>query len=281
MLCDLHTHSSFSDGTVAPTVIVDEAIRAGLSAIALTDHNTVDGLPDFIAAAQGKRIDIVPGVEFSVDYSGTELHMLALFIEPKYFAKISLPMQDAMRRKEQSNVDLIESLAKMGICLDYDEIKKSTPNGWVNRAHIARAMTKAGYTASIKEAFDTHLSKSAGHYKEPKRITVWEILEFIRSINAVPVLAHPFLNLSERELTSFLPLAKGQGLIGMECVYSLYDRATTNTSLRMAESLGLLPSGGSDFHGSNKPDIRLGVGKGNLKVPYQWYLDLKASASGS
>ena len=278
MICDLHTHSMFSDGTYSPAELIDEAIRTGLSAVALTDHNTVDGLPDFISAAEGKKINIVLGSEFSLDYNGTELHMLGLFIKPRYFPQVSLLMNDVMHRKEQSNIDLIESLKGIGICLDYDEIKSSTPNGKINRAHIATAMVQKGFVSSVSEAFETHLSKSAGFYTEPKRLTIWEILEFIKSIGAVSVLAHPFLNLQEEELVRFLPVAKEKGLAGMECYYSLYDESVTDTSLKIADKFGLLKSGGSDFHGSRKPDISLGVGKGNLEIPYEWYLELKESA---
>ena len=277
--CDLHTHSIFSDGTCSPAEIIDGAIKAGLSAIALTDHNTVDGLPDFMTAAKDKPIEAIPGAEISVDYNGTELHMLGLFIKPEYFPQISELMQVVMHRKEQSNINLIESLARIGIHLDYDEIKRTTPNGQINRAHIATAMTQKGYTHSIEEAFETHLSKSAGFYKEPQRITVWEALDFIQSIGAVSVLAHPFLNLSKNELADFLPLAKEKGLVGIECYYSLYDEETTAASLRIANDFGFLRSGGSDFHGSRKPGIRLGVGKGNLKIPYEWHLDLKHVAN--
>ena len=279
MFCDLHTHSVFSDGTSTPAELINGAIDAGLSAIALTDHNTVDGLPDFITAASGKNIDIVLGTEFSTDYDGTELHLLGLFIKPESFSQVSELVQNVMQRKEQSNIEMIESLARVGIYLDYDKIKSSTPNGKINRAHIATAMTEMGYTTSVTEAFETHLSKSAGHYKEPQRLTVWETLEFLKSINAAPVLAHPFLNLKRDELLRFLPTAKEKGLIGMECYYSLYDEATTSTSLRIADELGLLRSGGSDFHGSRKPDIKLASGKGNLKIPYDCYLQLKESIS--
>lgn len=275
MLCDLHTHSVFFDGTCTPAEVVDAAVAKGLSAVALTDHNTTDGLSDFINAASGKKIDIVPGAEFSVDYNGKELHMLGLFIEPAYFSQVSALMQAVTACKEQSNVELIESLYRIGIRLDYDEIKGATPSGKVNRAHIATAMMQKGYTATVAEAFETYLSPSAGHYKEPKRLTAWEILDFIRSIDALSVLAHPFLNLSEGDLARFLPEAKKKGLVGMECCYSLYDEAKTQTSLSLANKFGLLKSGGSDFHGTRKPDIEIGVGKGNLNVPYEWYLALK------
>ena len=278
MFCDLHTHSVFSDGTFTPAELIDGALEAELSAIALTDHNTVEGLPDLMRAASGKPIEIVLGSEFSVDYNETELHLLGLFIKPTYFSQISERMQEMMQRKEQSNIHLIDSLSRVGIQLDYDEIKNATPSGKINRAHIASAMMKKGYVQSVAEAFDVYLSKSGGYYKEPKRIAVWEMLDFMQSIGAVSVLAHPFLNLSEKELLQFLPAAKEKGLIGMECYYSLNDTPTTYTSLRIANEFGLLPSGGSDFHGLRKPDIGLGVGKGNLKIPFEWYLALKEKA---
>ena len=278
MFCDLHTHSVFSDGTFTPAELIDGAVEAGLSAIALTDHNSVDGLPDLIIAAKGKPVDIVLGSEFSVEYNNKELHLLGLFIKPAFFPQISEKMLEVMQNKEQSNIDLIHSLSRAGIHLNYEEIKNATPTGKVNRAHIATAMLQKGYIRSVAEAFDTYLSKSGGYYKEPKRLSVWEMLDYIRSIGAVSVLAHPFLNLDEKELLQFLPLAKEKGLIGMECYYSLNDAATTDTSLRIANEFGLLPSGGSDFHGLRKPDIKLGVGKGNLKIPFEWYLTLKENA---
>jgi len=274
-LCDLHTHSTFSDGTFTPEEIVDAAICSNLSAIALCDHNTVDGIPRFLDAAKGKPIDAVSGCEFSVDYDGTELHMLGLFIPSKYLNDVSNLMSEINQRKEESNIELVNSLCKTGIALNYEEIKNATPTGKVNRAHIAASLTQKGYTKSIKEAFDTLLSSAYGHYKEPKRLTVWEIIDFIVSIKATPVLAHPFLNLSKTQLEYFLPKAKKNGLIGMECLYSLYDDSTTQAALNLSKRFNIKPSGGSDFHGTIKPDIKLGIGKDNLKIPYEWLQDLK------
>ena len=271
--CDLHTHSVFSDGTCTPAELIDEALALGLSAIALTDHNTVDGLPDFLAAAAGKDILAVPGVEFSVDYEGTELHLLGLFIDPIHFPTI----RDMMRRyqllKEQSNLDLVTALNRAGFDLDFDRIRAQSPNGNINRAHIAAALTEKGYTASIKEAFQTLLAKDGGFYHEPPRPTVWEMLDFLTGIRAVPVLAHPFLSLSPEALTEFLSRAKG--LVGMETAYSTYDEETAALAARMAEQFGLLPSGGSDYHGAKKPDIRMGGGRGTLQVPVRWVSALK------
>lgn len=274
-LCDLHTHSTFSDGTYTPEEIIDKSIEIGLSAVALCDHNTVDGIPNFLTAATNKDIEAVPGAEFSVDYNGVELHLLGLFMPAEYLGQITQLMSEVNARKEKSNIDLIDALRKDGIILDYEKIKAETPTGKVNRAHIAAALTQEGYTHSIKEAFSSLLSKDAGYYNEPKRLTVWEMIDFILDIKAVPVLAHPFLNLSFEQLATFLPLAKKRGLIGMECQYSLYDKSTTQTALELAKRFELKPSGGSDFHGEIKQDINLGVGKGQLQIPYEWFLNLK------
>lgn len=273
MTCDLHTHSIYSDGTWTPDALIDGAIEAGLSAIALTDHNTVDGLPHFISAARGKDIEIVTGTEFSVDYKGKELHILGLFITPEHFDEVTEFMAIVHRRKEERNRELILALRADGYDLDYDVLASATPSGRINRAHVAGALVEKGYADSIKDAFYRFLLPSAGYYKFPKIFTAREIIDFILSIGAVPVWAHPFLSLSEPEIIEFL--SETEGLCGMECYYSTYDEETTKESLSIAERFGLLPSGGSDFHGARKPSIELGVGKGNLKVPYEWYLALK------
>lgn len=275
--CDLHTHSVFSDGTDTPAEILRLSVAAGLSAVALCDHNTVDGLPDFLASADGKPLTAIPGAEFSVDFEGTEVHLLGLFLPETRFAEITERMQEVMARKEQSNIELIESLRRAGYALDYNEIKSTTPNGKINRAHIAADLTKRGYTGSIKEAFRTLLSPSAGHYREPKRIDLFEMIDYLASIHAAPVLAHPLLNLSVEDLTRLLPRAKQTGMIGMECVYSLYDSARTQNSMALADTFGLQYSGGSDYHGANKPDIQIGIGHGELRIPAEWASSIRAA----
>lgn len=274
-ICDLHTHSVFSDGTYTPEEIVDEAVKIGLSAVALTDHNSADGLSDFISASAGKNIEAVTGVEFSTDYNGTELHILGLFVKPRFFSQISELMLNINKEKEKSNLQLIDSLKRVGIYLDYEKIKNSTPNGMVNRAHIAGEMMKKGYTGSVTEGFEKYLSPSRGFYKPPQRLTSLKTIDFVRSIGAVSVLAHPFLSLDENELLRFLGSDASKGLNGIECYYSTNDSALTEKSLHIADEFGLIPSGGSDFHGERKPDIKLGMGKGNLKIPYECCLRLK------
>lgn len=274
-LCDLHTHSHFSDGTLSPTQLLDAAESAGLAAIALTDHNTVAGLPEFMAAGRGRGVEAVPGIEFSTDYRGTELHILGLFIQPQHYGEVTALLDEAMARKECSNIDLVEKLQKAGYALDYGEIKGKTPNGQVNRALIAAALTERGYTASIREAFSRLLSPERGYYIPPERLNAFDVIRFIKSIGAVAVLAHPFLNLKEEELRVFLAAAKEYGLDGMETLYPSFDEAQTRSAGLIADEFGLKHSGGSDFHGENKPHIRLGTGQGKLSVPLELLRKLK------
>lgn len=266
-LCDLHTHSCFSDGTYTPAQLLEKAEALGLGAIALTDHNTVKGLPDFLAAAPRYRVQAVPGVEFSTDYEGTELHILGLFIQPGYFDEITEKMADMQRSKEESNRDLVENLRRAGYDLSYDHICGKTL-GQVNRAHIATELTTLGYTACVQEAFSTLLSAKRGYYIPPQRINAYEMIRYIRAIGAVPVWAHPFLSLKEESaLRRFLGPAKEAGLVGMEVLYPKFTEEQTRTAADLVREFDLLPSGGSDFHGEAKPDISLGSGRGSLNVP--------------
>lgn len=278
-LCDLHTHSCFSDGTYTPAQLLEKAEALGLGAIALTDHNTVQGLPDLLAAASRYRVEAVPGVEFSTDYEGTELHILGLFVRPAWFGEITEKMADMQRRKEESNRELVENLRRAGYDLNYEHICGKTL-GQVNRAHIATELTSLGYTASVQEAFATLLSAKHGYYNPPERINAYEMIRYIRAIGAVPVLAHPFLSLKDEEpLRRFLGTAKETGLVGMEVLYPKYTQAQTRVAGELAEEYGLLPSGGSDFHGEVKPDINLGSGRGTLNVPLRYLEALKKTVS--
>ncbi len=265
--CDLHNHSTFSDGTDTPTRLLELAQERGLNAIALTDHNTVAGLPEFLKAAEGKSVRAIAGTEFSTDYKGTELHILGLFLKPEHFASITDLLEGYRLRKEQSNRDLVEKLNAAGYLIDYEQVKNSTPEGQVNRALIAAELTRLGYTESIQAAFKQLLNPKRGYYTPPERFSPFEIIRYIKSLGAVAVLAHPFLNLNETQLREFLTEAVPCGLDGMETMYSTYDEQTTATAKKVADEFGLLHSGGSDYHGGNKPHIQMGVGQGNLAIP--------------
>lgn len=273
-LCDLHTHSIYSDGTYTPQQLVKAAKGAGLAALVLSDHNTVGGLPSFLAAAEGTGVEAIPGIEFSTEYRGKELHILGLYLPKESYGAIDALLQKFLAQKEQSNRDLVHKLNGEGIHIDYDVIC-SKAAGRINRAVIAAEMVEKGYCQSVKEAFSLWLSEKRGYYRPPVRTDAYEVIRFIKSIGAAAVLAHPFLNFSEEELREFLPRAVEEGLDGMEVYYPLYDAATTRLALQITQEFHLLPSGGSDFHGANKPDISIGTGRGNLVIPLTFAQQLK------
>lgn len=275
LLCDLHTHSTFSDGSCSPKELLETAKAAGLVAVALTDHNTVDGLKTFLTDGKNYGIEAVAGVEISCDYNGKELHVLALFIENR-LSEMQKFLEISKSRKEESNKLLAENLVNKGYKIDYEQIKLQTV-GSINRVHFANELIKKGYIKTVKEGFDTVLSENAGFYLPPKRLTVFEVIDFIKTINAISVLAHPLLNLTKEELIEFLPEAKQMGLKAIETRYSKYSIAEQEFCTRLTKDFGFLESGGSDFHGANKPDIKIGVGQGGLQVPYKFLEAIKNS----
>lgn len=269
--CDLHTHSCYSDGTCTPAEIIAKAAALGLSAVALTDHNTIAGLPEFLAAAQGGPVQAVPGVEISTAYGQTELHIVGLYLPSHSFGAVTDLLEGFNRKKEESNFSLIRNLRQAGFDLDYDVIRSAHPEGTVNRATIAAAMVEKGYVQTVNAAFQGVLSKQAGYYLPPERLDVFEAISFLRSIGAVPVLAHSFLNLkTEESLRAFLPEAISRGLAAMETMYVSYTPEVTALAQGIAREFGLKESGGSDFHGDTKPHIQLGTGKGSLAIPAEF-----------
>ncbi len=274
-VCDLHTHSVFSDGTDTPFEIVKKAKEVGLSAVALTDHNTASGLNDFIRAGKELDFEVIGGVEFSADYIDREVHVVALYVKEEDYSKIVNFFSEFSKRKEESNRNLIKGLNTIGINLSYEKMLLEAPSGKINRANIGAELVKLGYVKNIEEAFETVLSKERGFYVEPKRPTAEETIKFINDIGAVSILAHPLLSFNKEELKSALKTMKQAGLKGIETNYSTFTQEETNFLFSLAKEMFFIESGGSDYHGANKPDIALGVGKGNLSVPYEFLEKIK------
>ena len=279
--CDLHTHSVYSDGAETPTELLAKADEIGLCAIALTDHNTVDGLYEFMAEAPKYAVEAIPGVELSVDYTHggrvDELHIVCLYLPQSAYSDITALAEDMKAEKIKSNRLLSDRLQQAGYDITYEEAAALT-RGIPNRAHFAKLLTQKGYTASEREAFATVLAKGAGFYTEPPRPDVFSVLDLIRSFGGISILAHPFLNLDKSALASFLPKAKDAGLMGMETLYPLFSREESALAALMAKDFDLLPSGGSDYHGENKPDLFMGRGKGDLFVPDVFAKAIKAKS---
>ena len=278
--CDLHTHSAYSDGTLMPAEIIAEAKKIGLGAVALTDHNTVAGLPELFRAAQDAGVEAIGGVELSTDYKDVELHLVGLFLCEEHFDVINDMVKELGKRKDASNIALCKNLRQAGYDVDLDEIKAKTPKGHINRAHIASALVEKGYAGSVGEAFETVLSKTHGFYNQPKRLDVFETIATLRKIGCVSVLAHPFEELDEPALRRFLQQAKPYGLDGMETEYAKYDEETVQKLKDIAREFGMKESGGSDFHGDRRKGTYLGIGRGNLRVSKTFLEILRAGLKG-
>lgn len=279
MSCDLHTHTNHSDGSYTPKELVAEAKRLDLT-IALTDHNTVSGLPEFLSEAERQGVRAIGGTELSTDYHGKEFHLIGLFIPPEHYSRVESLCQEFIKLKEISNIDLVNKLVKMGYNIDYADVKARNIKGNANRAHIAAELLRAGYVSSIPEAFDKLLHEKCGYYLLPKRLQLTDAIRFLREIKAIPVLAHPLKEINGDALRNMLPELIEAGLIGIETMHSSYSDEQTSIAKEIANEFSLLESGGSDFHGSIKPGVRLGVGKGNLDISddiFEGFLERKNS----
>lgn len=275
--CDLHVHSNNSDGSLSTSELIAEAKKLGII-IALTDHNTTKGLESFLKEASKQGITVVSGIELSTEYNGRELHLLGYFIDKEHYEKIEKLMEEYHILKEESNIYLTNRLREKGYIIDYEDVKKRNVNGHPNRAHFASELMEKGYISSVEKAFETILNVKNGLYVPPKRINILDAIRFLCGINAVPVLAHPLIDLDENELRELLPKAINAGLVGIETIHSKYSEDDLKTAEQISKDFNLLQSGGSDFHGKPKPNVFLGVGKGNLSIPVEFYhklLDVK------
>ena len=273
-LCDLHTHSTASDGTLSPREVARHAALHGLSAVALTDHNTTLGLGDFLDEGKRVGIDTVAGVEVSVDFLGYELHILGLFLPDAAQDAVEKRVRAVVERKEKSNEDLARRLTEAGYPITLAELK-ARYKGYINRSHFSRVLKEKGLVCPEENLFDTLLSEERGLYVPPEREDAAEMVAFLRRMGAVPVWAHPFLKTPEETVLRFLPLAKEAGLRGLEVEHYEHDGEKRRLAMDLCRKFDLLPSGGSDFHGSAKAGVEIGVGKGDLRVPYAWYEALR------
>lgn len=272
--CDLHCHSNFSDGTFSPAELVKLAEKQGLSALALTDHNTAGGLKDFMEAGKNSKVITVPGCEFSTEWNKKEIHIVGLFFKEEYWTEIEDFVEMMHIAKRNSNERLIANLNKAGYLVSSEEAAALTDGDDFNRAHIARVLMAKGYVSSVAEAFGGLLKEGNGFYTPAKRITSIAAIRFIKVYGATAIMAHPLLNLTYKEMLDFLPEAKMAGLDAIETRYTEFDEEMTHNAIRLAENFELKQSGGSDFHGKTKPGIDLGTGRGNLSVPFKFYEDM-------
>jgi predicted metal-dependent phosphoesterase TrpH len=278
-MIDLHMHSTFSDGSLTPEELLVEAQKTGLSAIALTDHDTTGGLARFVAAAKEGPVRAITGVEISADFKPGTMHMLGYFIKPE-----SDTLEERLRwireGREMRNAQILDKLQKLGFEISWDEIKAYAGEDVVGRPHFAQALLARGYVSDKNEAFDKYLGKGKAAYVDRRRLTPEDAVQLIVSAGGVPVIAHPFtLGLSAAETRKLLAGLKDTGLAGIEVYYSEHSAEMVELYGSMARDLGLVATGGSDFHGALAPDIRMGKGFGNLSVPDEIVPALEARRS--
>lgn len=278
-IVDLHVHSNKSDGSFSPTELVNYAIEKGLSAFALTDHDTVDGLDEAINAAKGKEIEVIPGIEFSTEYEGKDIHIVGLYIDYKCDA-FTKQIQDFVDSRIERNKKMCHNLQKAGIAISYEKLLEAFPDAVITRAHYAKYLLEHGVVNSMPEAFDKYLGDHTRYFVPREKVTPMQAVQLILDAGGIPVLAHPTLyHMSDTRLELLLYRLKEAGLVAMECIYSTYSPREERHMKALADKYGLLPSGGSDFHGTTKPKLDLATGYGNLVIPAEILQNLKKTLS--
>ncbi len=268
MSIDLHTHSTASDGTLSPTELIKLAKETGLDAVALTDHDTLSGLPEALAAGKKFGIEVIPGCELSLESpeGAGWMHVVALWV-PENPTELQKAFDWVIEGRKTRNQQIVEKLRTMGIGITYEAVA-ARAGGTIGRPHFAQELVSLGVVSSINEAFTVWLGDNGRAYVPKRKLKPEPALGILKSIGATAILAHPFaLGLDLKGTEKLVSELMDYGLDGMEVYYSEHSEAQTKAYGEMAERLGLLMSGGSDFHGTVKPKINLGTGKGGLHVP--------------
>jgi predicted metal-dependent phosphoesterase TrpH len=267
MAVDLHAHSTASDGSERPSALVEKARGLGLTALALTDHDTLEGVEEAQKAAVGADLELIPGTELSLDHQGA-MHLVVLWLQPG-----SGPLQDRLgsiqRGRHARNAAIVELLGDLGMPVSIEEVVEESGSGSVGRPHIAAVMMRKGYVQSVAEAFDLWLGAGRPAYAGRPRLSPEEAIDLALASGGVPVLAHPHtlgINRAD-EMADLLDRLRSAGLVGLEAACSGYRRHEREGYADLARRFGLVASGGSDYHGLYKPGLDLGIGYGDLVVP--------------
>ena len=263
---DLHVHSNASDGTMSPSQVVAYAASKNLSAMALTDHDTVEGVQEALTAAASLPVEVIPGMELSALYHEKEIHILGLFADYKN-PQLLKQLENLRAVRSRRNSVILERMAADGICITVEELQASNPDTVITRAHFARVLVERGIVSNMAQAFKKYL-QTGGKYCPKKETFSPELaLKLLKECRAFPALAHPLqYKFGTEELNGLVAHLKELGLAGLEVYHSSNNQYESMKLKEMALKYQLLPTGGSDFHGKNKPDIDLGTGRGGLHV---------------
>lgn len=279
MTVDLHVHSTASDGTDEPAVVVRRAARLGLGTIALTDHDTLAGIAEARHSADAEGIDLISGSELSVDWPTGKMHLLVYFLEPT-----PGPLQDRLEwlrgGREERNAAIVERLRALGFEISLPEVEAQAAGPTVGRPHIADALVTRGYFAARREAFVDLLRDGGQAYVDRRRLSAEEAIALARESNSVPVIAHPYtIGLGRHQYAAAFRELTALGLGGIEAYYPEHSPALRDHLAGIADTLGIVATGGSDYHGWGKPEVELGVGRGDLSVPHRVVAALRTARS--
>lgn len=275
---DLHLHTTASDGVMTPSEIVNYAKNKGLLAIAITDHDTIEGLEEGLFEGERIGLEVIPGIEISAEHSPGSMHLLGFFIDIHH-PTLKERLGYLQRARAERNPKMVEKLKKLGIDITFDEVLKASGGGQVGRPHFAQVLLEKGYVRSFQEAFDRFLKKGASAYVEKMRFSAEESIHFINEANGVAVLAHPnTLQLNGySELENLILRLVKRGLRGIEAYYPEHSALEVTQYKTLAERHGLLVTGGTDYHGIEKNGLDIAVGRGEMKLPYSIVENLKAA----
>ncbi len=273
-MIDLHVHSKKSDGSLAPKELTKLALSIPLSAYALTDHDTMDGVPEAMEAAKGTDLTVIPGVELSADHNGREIHLVGLFADQEDPA-LSSYLKKFRRTRDARNEDMCARLRAGGMDITMEELYAAFPDSVITRAHFARLLQQKGYVRSVAECFERFLGDHCPYFIPREFIASTDAVSLLKGAGSIAVLAHPTLyRLGKEQLYEMTKKLKDAGLDALEAKYSTYTSTQERQMKELAKSLSLKISGGSDFHGDAKPDIRLGKGYGRLYIDDSILTDL-------
>lgn len=275
---DLHIHSTFSDGTFTPLQLVKYAEEKGLKAFALTDHDTTEGVKE--AKSIETNVEVISGVEISTRYDKKEIHIVGLYVNEND-ADLNKQLKYYREKRVTRNFEILEKLNSLGVNITIDDVKESCTGDVISRAHIAKALVSKGFVGSYTEAFDRYLGDNKCAYVPRETLNYEESMELITKAGGVPVLAHPLLyKMSDTNLENMMVKLRQKGLKAVEVYYSTHSNSDTQHIMAMANRVGLIYSGGSDFHGSTKPKIDMGTGMGKLAVPYEILEKIRGERNG-
>lgn len=274
-LVDLHVHTSESDGSLSPAGVVERARAQSLAAIAVTDHDTADGVEEAMWAGARLGVEVIPGIELSVDYKGEGIHILGYFIDPDAEALREL-LAWVVWERERRNGEIADAMAADGLPVSLEYMHKRFPEAIIGRPHFSAVLVENGVVGSVAEGFEKYLSPGGRYYRKRQYIPMDMAFDAIKRSGGKAVFAHPLqYRYSHGELIALTELLVEKGIVGMECIYSVYTPEETAYLKSIAERYGLCVTGGSDFHGSGKPHIEMGNGCGDMEVAYEVLEKLK------